>query len=294
MRTMHNHSHSTSNIKLAFFLNFIFTILEFIGGVLTNSLAIYSSALHDLGDSFSLGLSWYLDKYSKKGRDKTFSYGYHRFSLLAAVINAVILIGGSLFLLTEAVSRIMKPEHSNAQGMILFALMGVSVNGLAVLRLRKSKSINVQVLLWHLLDDVLSWSAVLIVGISQIFYDIDILDPILSILIILYVLYKVSGNFRKTVSLFLQAVPEGIDIDEIENKLHGIEKVKSVHHTHVWSIDGELHVLTTHLVVDGKASKEDIMEIKCAVQALTKQFDLAHSTVEIEYDDEICRMQGRS
>ncbi len=289
----HDHSHDSSHsIRLAFFLNFAFAVFEIIGGLLTNSLAIISTALHDFGDSFSLGLSWYLDKYSRKGKDKVFSYGYRRFSLLAALLNAVILVTGSLFIISEAVARVMKPEHSNAKGMILFAVIGVAVNGVAALRLKGSKALNIQVVMWHLLDDVLGWAAVLVIGITQSFQDIHVLDPILSILITLYVLYKVSGNFRKTVALFLQAVPKGIDIDEIESSLRAIVNVKSVHHTHVWSMDGEHHVLTSHLVIDGKATKEDILEVKCAVQALTAKYDLSHTTVEIEYEDESCRMQN--
>ena len=272
--------------------NFVFAVFEIIGGFLTNSLAIISTALHDFGDSFSLGLSWYLDKYSKKGKDKVFSYGYRRFSLLAALINAVILITGSLFIINEAITRVIKPEHSNAKGMILFAVIGVAVNGVAAFRMKGSKALNIQVVMWHLLDDVLGWAAVLIIGITQSFQDIHVLDPILSILITLYVLYKVLGNFRKTIALFLQAVPEGIDIDEIESSLSAIPKVKSVHHTHVWSMDGEHHVLTSHLVVDGKVTKEDILDVKCAVQALTDKYDLSHTTVEIEYEDESCRMEN--
>ncbi len=289
----HDHSHNSSqSIRLAFFLNLGFAVFEIIGGLLTNSLSIISTALHDFGDSFSLGLSWYLDKYSKKDKDKVFSYGYRRFSLLAALINAVILLTGSLFIISEAIARVMKPEHSNAKGMILFAVIGVAVNGVAALRLKGSKALNIQVVMWHLLDDVLGWAAVLVIGITQSFQDIHVLDPILSILITLYVLYKVSGNFKKTVALFLQAVPEGINIDEIESSLHAIEKVKSVHHTHVWSMDGEHHVLTSHLVIAGKATKEDILEVKCAVQALTDKYDLSHTTVEIEYEDECCRIQN--
>lgn len=287
----HDHSHNSSDsIKLAFFLNFFFAVFEIIGGLMTNSLSIISTALHDFGDSFSLGLSWYLDKYSKKDKDKVFSYGYRRFSLLAAVINAAILLTGSLFIINEAISRVMKPEHSNAKGMILFAVIGVAVNGVAALRLKGSKTLNIQVVMWHLLDDVLGWAAVLIIGITQTFQDIHVLDPILSILITLYVLYKVSDNFRKTVALFLQAVPKGIDIDEVESSLRAILNVISVHHTHVWSMDGEHHVLTSHLVIGGKATKEDILEVKCAVQKLTYQYDISHTTVEIEYEDESCRM----
>ena len=183
----HHHSHSSGNIKTAFFLNFGFTILEIIGGILTNSIAILSDALHDLGDSISLGIAWYLDNFSKKDSTSRYSYGYRRFSLLGALINSLVLIGGSLFILSEAIPRILNPEEAHAPGMIAFAILGVIVNGAAVLKLKDDKSMNAKVVAWHLMEDVLGWVAVLIVGITLLFVNLPVLDPILSILITLYV-----------------------------------------------------------------------------------------------------------
>jgi cobalt-zinc-cadmium efflux system protein len=292
MGHQHTYSHdSTSNIKVAFFLNLSFTILEIIGGLWTNSIAIVADALHDLGDSFSLGLAWYLDRYAKKGRDRKYSYGYRRFSLLGALANTIVLIAGGLFVLSEAVPRIIRPEPANAAGMVIFAIAGIVINGLAVLRVRGGKSLNVQIVTWHLLEDVLGWVAVLVVSIILLFRDIFILDAVLSILITLYVLYNVVGNLRKTVALFLQAVPEEIDIGDIETKLLAIDKVQSTHHTHVWSLDGEHHVLTTHVVVNDRSTKEDILQVKGAVIALVENMDCEHVTIDIEYENEDCRMK---
>lgn len=288
----HTHSHPTpNNIRMAFFLNLGFTILEIVGGFLTNSVAILSDALHDLGDSLSLGLAWYLDNFSRKKRTKKFSYGYRRFSLLGALINAVVLIVGSLFILSEAMPRIISPEHSNAQGMIAFAIIGVLVNGFAAFRMKDDHSMNAQVVAWHLLEDVLGWVAVLIVGITLLFTDIHILDPILSVLITLYVLYNVIGNLRKTLDLFLQASPPDINIDEIEKQFLQIEQVNSVHHTHVWTLDGEHHVLSTHLVIDNAASKTEIMDIKSRSKKIIEPMNIEHITVEIEFEDEDCEMR---
>lgn len=289
----HNHSHaySNNNIKIAFFLNLGFTLLEIVGGLLTNSIAILSDALHDLGDSLSLGVAWYLDRYSRKGQTKRYSYGYGRFSLLGAFINAVVLIIGSLFILSEAIPRLMNPEHSGAPGMILFAIIGIVVNGVAVLRLRNDRSMNAQVVAWHLVEDVLGWIAVLVVGITLLFIDIHILDPILSVLITLYVLYNVIKNLRKTLDLFLQATPESINLEDIELELEAIQGVKSSHHTHFWSLDGEHHVLTTHLVVDQNASKDDIVSVKAVSKNIAKDLRIEHLTVEIEYENEDCYMR---
>jgi cobalt-zinc-cadmium efflux system protein len=267
-----------------------FTIFEIIGGLWTNSLAILSDAVHDLGDSLSLGLAWYLEKVAEKEGDHTYSYGYRRFSLLGALINTIILIVGGLFVLSEAIPRLLNPEHSNAQGMLLFAIAGILVNGAAVLRLRGGKSVNTQVVTWHLLEDVLGWIAVLIVSIVLLIWDIHVLDPILSILITLYVLYNVVRNLRKTLRLFLQSVPDNVELAAIEERLQQVENVRNTHHTHIWSLDGQHHVLTTHVVVDEAASKEQMLCIKEDIRHLIHEFDITHVTVEIEFGDSNCIM----
>jgi cobalt-zinc-cadmium efflux system protein len=289
----HNHTHehnSTGDIRVAFFLNLGFTLLEIVGGLLTNSLAILSDSLHDLGDSFSLGLSWFLDSYSKKGQDRRYSYGYRRFSLLGALVNTLVLIGGSVFILAEAIPRLMQPEPANAGGMVLFALVGIAVNGLAALRVKRNSSLNAQVVAWHLLEDVLGWAAVLVVSVVLLFTQFYLLDPLLSVLITLYVLWNVIRNLKRTLALFLQAVPENFDVEEIEARLIAFASVKSVHHTHVWSLDGEHHVLTTHVVVDPRTSREEVLQLKREINHLTEHMDFTHTTLEIEYEDEDCRM----
>lgn len=284
----HNHNHSVKNIKIAFFLNVFFTIIEFIGGYLTNSIAIMSDALHDLGDSFSLGLAWFLEKFSSKEKTKKFSYGYKRFSLLGAFINAMVLLVGSLFILTEAIPRLINPEISDARGMFVLAIFGVVVNGIAVWKTSKGKTMNEKVISWHLLEDVLGWIAVLIMSIVMMFTDLYILDPILSILITLYILWGVLKNLKATVLLFLQATPHNLDIGFVESKLLENNLVKEVHDTHVWSLDGEEHILSTHIVIRKDATKSEIEQIKCQLKDDLKQIDVRHSTLEIEFEDESC------
>jgi cobalt-zinc-cadmium efflux system protein len=287
----HDHPHnSTGDIRLAFFLNLGFALLEIIGGLLTNSLVILSDSLHDLGDSISLGLSWFLDNYAQKDQDRRFSYGYRRFSLLGALLNTLILIGGSVIILTEAIPRLLNPQPTNAPGMVLFALAGIAVNGLAVLRLKRNKSLNAQVVAWHLYEDVLGWVGVLVMSIVLLFTNFYILDPILSILVTLYVLWNVIRNLRRTIALFLQAVPENFDVADIEHRLQAMDSVKSIHHTHVWSLDGEHHVLTTHVVVDPSTSRDEVLQLKRHINEMTENLDIAHTTLEIEYEDEDCRM----
>ncbi len=293
----HNHSHShqvTEDIKLAFWLNLGFAILEIFGGLWTNSLAIVSDAVHDLGDSVSLGLAWYLEKYSNKKSDAAFSYGYRRLSSLAALINTLILFVGSLYVISQAIPRLLNPEPTDAKGMILFAILGVAVNGLAMLRLSKQNSLNARVAAWHLLEDALGWIAVLIVSIALLFSDLYILDPILSILIAVYILSNAIANLRQTLLLFLQAVPENIDIQQLEKSIVTLDKVNSLHHTHVWSLDGEHHVLTTHVVIENDTTREEIQGIKGTIQHLGDSLHLEHITVEIEYLDEYCKLRDHN
>ncbi len=282
---------SVSNIRLAFFLNLGFVIIEIIGGLWTNSIAIISDALHDLGDSFSLGLSWGLEKYSRKKRDGRYSFGYGRYSLLAALINGLILMAGSVYILSEAVPRLFKPEQINARGMLLLAVGGIVVNGIAAFRVKKGKSLNERIIALHLFEDVLGWLAVLIVSIVMIFKYIPLLDPILSILFIVYIVYKVIINLKKTFSILLQAVPEGISIDEVEEKLLKIENVVNLHHIHVWSMDSLNNVLTAHIVVKDNTTSGEIKEIKRKAKEIIESININHSTIEIEHESDLCKMR---
>jgi cobalt-zinc-cadmium efflux system protein len=288
-----HHTHGdTGNIKVAFFLNLGFTLLEFVGGVWTNSIAIVADAVHDLGDTASLGLSWYLERFSKRGSSRTYSYGYRRFSLLGALINAGVLIGGSLFVLSEAIPRILDPQPTNAPGMIAFAVLGILVNGAAVLRLRGSAGLNARVVGWHLLEDVLGWVAVLVVSLVLFFVgDWYFLDPLLSIAITLFVLFNAARNLRSVLRIFLQAAPEGMDMGAIDDELRQIDEVQSTHHTHLWSLDGEHNVLTTHLVVSADAPKAAIVAVKDRARQIAAGLEADHITVEVEFADEDCAMR---
>jgi cobalt-zinc-cadmium efflux system protein len=267
--------------------------LEIAGGIFTNSIAIISDALHDLGDSISIGLAWFLEKYSLKKRDNKYTYGYGRFSLLGALINAVILVIGSTFILANAIPRIIHPQETNAKGMIIFAIVGVIVNGAAVFKLKNEDSMNARVLMLHLVEDVLGWMAILAVAITLLFYPTYILDAILSIIITLYILFNVIMNLRKTISLFLQATPDHIELDLIDEKLKSIDKVISSHHTHVWSLDGANNILTTHLIVSISTTRDEIVRIKSKCKQLFEDLKLTHLTIEIELEDEACLMDDK-
>jgi cobalt-zinc-cadmium efflux system protein len=287
----HKHAHhrgTEANLRSAFALNLSFALLEIIGGLITNSVAILSDAVHDLGDSISLGLAWQLERVAQRDGDQQFSYGYKRFSLLGAVISTVILIVGSILILSKAIPRLFTPQQTNAEGMVLFAIMGVAVNGFAALRLKGDKTLNARVVALHLIEDVLGWVAVLVVSIVLLFTDFYILDPLLSILITIYILYNVLKNLKQTLALFLQAVPDDIDVSSIDERLNDIEHVCSTHHTHVWSLDGEHHVLTSHIVVDEDVSKEQVLALRKEILELVRELAFTHSTIEIEFGEDDC------
>lgn len=286
----HSHNHSEGNVKVAFFLNLAFTIIEIIGGLYTNSLAILSDALHDLGDSLSLGLSWYFQKLSKKGRTKTFSFGYKRFSLLGAIINSIVLVVGSIFILTKAIPELFNPEETNVEGMLYLAILGIIVNGAAVFKLRKGESLDEKVVSLHLLEDVLGWVAVLIGSIIMMNFDAPFIDPLLSVLISLFVLYNVYKNLKKSLLVVMQGIPSDVSIDKIRKKLEVIDEIKDVHDCHVWSLDGNYHIMSIHIRLKEDFRLSELSEIKKKARNELKDESVNHITIETESIDENCEL----
>lgn len=286
----HHHTHhgDVKNIKVAFFLNFSFAIIEIIGGFLTNSVAILSDAVHDLGDSLSLGLAWYFQKYSRKKSDNIYTYGYRRFSLVGALANSLVLIVGSILILTEAIPRIFNPQQAHPQGMMLLAVLGVAVNGFAMLRLRKGKSLNEKVVSLHLMEDVLGWIAVLIGAVIMYFWDVPVIDPILSLLIAGYVLFNVFKNMRELFRILLQGAPQEINSEHIQAEILKIDSVKDIHDVHLWSVDGIYNVMTIHVILDEKKSMEELSYMKKDMRNRLINKGIEHVTLEFETEDEEC------
>lgn len=285
----HNHDHSTGNIKVAFFLNLGFTVIEIIGGLYTGSLAILSDALHDLGDSLSIGLSWYFQKLSSKKKDKKYSYGYKRFSVLGALVNAVILLIGSVFIISEAVPTLMDPKAVNEQGMLWIAVFGVVVNGAAALRLKRGTSLNEKVISLHLIEDVLGWVAVLIGSLLIMYFDWFFIDPLLSVMISIFIIYNVIKNLRASLGVILQSTPQNIEVDMVQDRLMKLEAVVDIHDCHIWSMDGEYNVLTAHIVLNKGYEFTDLEQIKRTIKAELRALKIEHSTLEFEQLGEDCQ-----
>ena len=282
---------TVKNMKLAFFLNFGFAILEIIGGIFTNSMAIISDAIHDLGDSMSIGIAVVLEKLSLKKPDKKYTYGYGRYSVVGALINLVILSVGSVIIVLNAVPRLINPETVNANGMLVFAILGILVNLIGTLKTSHSHNISEKVINLHLLEDLLGWVLVLVTSIVINVWNIYILDPILSLILAFFIIINVIKNLKRVIEVLLEKIPSNINIDKIVEEVNAMEEVKSIHHVHVWSIDGNFNCFTGHIEIDCNLSNEKIEEIKENVKHLLSHNNVQHSTLEFETkpcNDEEC------
>ena len=282
----HRHDQSEGNIRVAFFLNLLFTIIEIIGGLWTNSVAILSDALHDFGDSLTLGVSWYFAKIARRKSTLEYTYGYSRFSVLGALINSIVLITGSIFIIIESVPRIINPVTPHAQGMIFLAIGGIVVNGLAAFRLSRGKSLNERSVYAHLLEDVLGWIAVLIGAIVMNFWDFPIIDPILSMLIAGYILFNVYRNLKESFRIILQGTPSDVNVKKINEVLMDIPHVIGIDDCHTWSMDGEYHISSIHLIVDKNLNLTDLEKIKKETRERVRELGINHTTIEFETPEE--------
>lgn len=284
-----NMGSTSRRLALVFWLNVTFTIVEFFGGFLTNSTAIMADAIHDLGDCLVIGFAWLLNFLAQKDADNAFTYGYRRFSLLGALISGLVLSVGSVLIMTEALPRLFNPVMPDASGMLGLAVVGILVNGVAAMTLRHGKTMNEQMLNWHLLEDVLGWIAVFVVAITLLFVDIPILDPLLSIAFTLFILVNVGRNLWRTLRLFLQANPDKAMLSQLTERLAAVPGVAKVHHLHFWSLDGELHVLSAHLRMKPDYDPRNQVTTKQQIAENIADFDLAHTTFEFELDAEPAR-----
>lgn len=270
------------NILIAFLLNISFSIFEFIGGLFTNSVAILSDSVHDLGDAISIGISYFMERKSKKHADNKYTYGYVRYSVLGGVITTTILLVGSVLVIIGAIKRLFNPVKVNYSGMIIFAVVGVVLNIIAAYVTREGDSINQKSVNLHMLEDVLGWIVVLIGAIIMRFTDISIIDPIMSIGVAIFILFNSLKNLKRVLDLFLEKTPDDIDINELKEHLLEIKGVDDIHHVHVWSIDGFNNYATMHIVSKSK----DIAKIKKEIRDELKEHNICHAILETE--EETC------
>lgn len=274
------------NILVAFILNMSFSIFEFVGGVLTGSIAIISDAIHDMGDAISIGASYFLEKKSKKQPDDVYTYGYARYSVIGGALTTLILLLGSVVVIYQAVERILKPTEINYDGMIIFAIVGVGVNLCAAILTREGDSLNQKAVNLHMLEDVLGWMVVLIGAIVMKFTDFALLDPIMSIGVAGFILTNAVRNLREIMDVFLEKVPDNISIEELKEHVSRIDGVVDVHHIHVWSLDGYHHCATMHVV-----SNQEFHKVKANVREELEEHGIFHVTIEVEKEGEECHIK---
>ena len=206
---------SEKNIFIAFILNLAFSVFEFIGGIFTGSVAIVSDAIHDFGDAAGIGISYFLEKKSKKQPDEKHTYGYARYSVIGSLITTFILLFGSVTVIYNAINRLINPSEIDYNGMIIFAVVGVCVNFCAAYFTRDGDSLNQKAVNLHMLEDVLGWTVVLIGAIIMRYTDWSFIDPVMSVGVSLFIFINAVRNLKEAIDLFLEKTPHGIDIKEI-------------------------------------------------------------------------------
>ncbi len=275
------------NIKIAFLLNLAFSIVEAIGGILTNSISIISDSLHNLGDSITIGINYIFEKKSKKLPNKEYSYGYLRYTMLGSLIASFILLVGSVIIIYNVVPRLIKPLSVNYDAMIIFGIFGLLINLYATIKIMRSKDKDKKINT-HMIEDTVIWLFILTGSICIKMFDLVIIDPILSLLIAVYILYQVYKYMKNIYNIFMEKVPKNVKIDEIKKDIESNENIDNVHHIHIWSMDGVNNYMTAHIHLNKILNEEEIIKTKNDVKNKLKEDKINHITLEVEYFNEKC------
>ncbi len=285
---------SEKRMFLSFVLNLVFTFVELVGALITNSVALLSDCIHDISDSVSIGISIMLEKKAKKKADYKYTYGYYRFSLLGGLIASVILVIGSTLIIYEAVLRIINPETVDASKLIYFAIVGVVVNGVAAINIFKGKSINEKVISLHLLEDVLGWFAILLAAILIKAFGINSLDTYLSLAFTVFILYQVVRRLKQIMEIFLEKAPLNFGIEKIKAALEEDDHVIDIHHIHLWSLEGNIPIITLHALIRNNLTIEEITKIQNSLHEKLKDMHISHATIQMEFEGMECNFEDCS
>ena len=268
-------------VWLAFFLNLSYAIVEFIAGGIFGSSAVLADSIHDLGDAIAIGISAFLETISNREEDSHYTLGYKRFSLLGALVTAVILMTGSVLVILGNITKLFYPQPVNDEGILWLGIIAVSINVLASLVVRKGKTKNESILSLHFLEDTLGWVAVILMAIVLRFTDWYILDPLLSLVISFFILLKAIPRFWSTLKIFLDAVPEGVDIKQVKSDLERLEYVASINQLNLWTMDG----LEKNAIVHVCLKEIEQMELcKESIRSMLKDCGFQNITIEVDAD----------
>ena len=266
-------------VWIAFFLNLSYAIVEFIAGGIFGSSAVLADSVHDLGDAIAIGISAFLETISNREEDRQYTLGYKRFSLLGALVTVVILITGSILVILENITKLFNPQPVNDEGILWLGIIAVSINVLASLVVRKGKTKNESILSLHFLEDTLGWLAVILMAIILRFTDWYILDPLLSLVISIFILTKAIPRFWSALNIFLDAVPEGVETGDLEKDLEALTNVKSVNQLSIWSMDGLENNAIIHLCLEDWGQ---MTETKNQVRQLLEERGIQNITIEVD------------
>lgn len=280
---MRKRSKTERNILVAFILNLLFSIFEFVGGAFTGSVAIMSDAIHDMGDAASIGCSYLLEKKSKNGPDKSFTFGYGRYSVIGSLITNMVLLFGTLTVMQSAIGRLFRPMPVNYNGMMLFAIVGVIVNFAAAWFTKDGDSHNQKAVNLHMLEDVLGWIVVLIGAVIMRFTNLFFLDSVMSLGVSFFIIYNVARNTREVFEIILEKAPHGLNAEKVKEIVSEVDGVQDVHHIHVWTLDEYNNCASMHIVTG-----ENVCEIKEKIKSSLGALGIQHVTLEFETGDERC------
>ena len=268
-------------VWVAFFLNLSYAIVEFIAGGIFGSSAVLADSVHDLGDAIAIGISALLETISNREEDRHYTLGYKRFSLLGALVTAVILITGSILVILENIAKIFHPQSVNDEGIFWLGIIAITINVLASLVIRKGQTKNESILSLHFLEDTLGWVAVILMAIVLRFTDWYILDPLLSIAISFFILSKALPRFWSTLKIFLDAVPEGVDIQKIKTDLAELDHVASINQLNLWTMDGLEKNAIVHVCLKEMEHMETCKE---SIRIFLKNCGFQNITIEVDAD----------
>lgn len=271
---------------VAFVLNLAFSCFEFAGGLFTGSIAIVSDALHDLGDAAGIGISYLLERKSSRKPDKTYTYGYARYSVLGSALTTLILLTGSVAVIWHGAERLIRPQPLHYDGMIFLAVIGLCINLAAAYFTRGDGSMNRKAVNLHMLEDVLSWTVVLAGAVVMRFTDLVILDPLLSLGVALFIAVHAFRHLRETLGIFLEKAPNGMDADTLAGHLSAVEGVLDVHHIHLWTLDGQSHCAAMHIITGGNPRS-----VKGTVRKKLEELGIVCAALELEGENEPCHVR---
>lgn len=268
-------------VWVAFFLNLSYAIVEFIAGGIFGSSAVLADSVHDLGDAIAIGISAFLETISNREEDSHYTLGYKRFSLLGALVTAVILITGSVLVILENIAKIFHPQPVNDEGILWLGIIAITINVLASLVIRKGQTKNESILSLHFLEDTLGWVTVILMAIVLRFTDWYILDPLLSLVISFFILSKALPRFWRTLKIFLDAVPEGVDIQKIKTDLAELDHVASINQLNLWTMDGLEKNAIVHVCLKEMEHMETCKE---SIRIFLKDCGFQNITIEVDAD----------